>query len=251
MGRGSSKAGGGGKIMDYDTFMGMDDEQKTRVIEAALISTKVPRGIKDTPTMRVMVALGIDNKPKMVDEETLDSMKGKPIYRTVTDEFNYRAGKSGKKADAIVKEFTTGKYSSMSDQNGSSEGRGYYFAKNLDGATFWGANHQGSLTMRAKVRPGTKLLNVDEVFYGGPLRNKYIRDTKFHDMMRTRNVTPWDSLSIWAISKGYKGMKGTDSGTGAKEIIAIDRGILSVSKTVKKIPKTQSKKKLTWKMMEE
>ncbi len=226
--------------------MALSDSQKDDAIENMIANVKVPKGVKDTPTMRVMVGLGINNTPKMVDDATLDNMAGKDLYRTVTDSKTLTS-------DAIVKEFTTAKYSSMSDSFGSSEGRGYYFAKQLNGAAQWGTNGgqvvASNQIMRAKVNPNAKILDVDKLLTGGKIRQQYVNDTNFHQKF-SATVPPWDALSIWAIKKGYQGAKATDMGTGKSEMVIFDRGILSVSKTTKKLPSNYKQgDRLSWKKL--
>ena len=239
MGTGKSKVGGGsGAMISYDDFMHFNDEQKDNFILQAIDNVVVPDGVKDTPTMRVLVALGMDGRPTMVSDNTLDSMPGKDYFRTVTDAYDLRTQTAGKNASQIVDEFTKGRYSSMSDQNGSSEGRGYYFAENLSGATFWGDDT--AKTMRAKVKPGTKMLDIDDVLYGSK-RKAYIADRRLNQELASKGVMPWDGLSIWAIKHGYKGGHATDSGTGAREIVMFDRSALNVSKAVKNLKKNEMK----------
>lgn len=233
MGRGRSKIGSSGVSMSYGRFMELNEEQKDNFIARVIQSVSVPDGLKDTPTLRVLVALGMDGKPQMVSESELDAADGIELFRTIHDVHGDTGGELS--ANDIFKEFTTNSYSSMSDVNGSSEGRGYYFAKELDGAVFWGVGEKDDLTMRAKVGNGAKLMDVDSIFYGDA-RKAYVGDTHFHDTMRANNVDPWDAVSIYGIKNGYQGAHATDSGTGAKEIVVYDRSILKISNTTKKIP---------------
>ena len=251
MGRGSSKAGGGGgQIMSYSAFMKLDDEQKDNILAYAVENTVVPDGVKDTPTMRVMVALGMNNKPTMVDDAALDGMQGADLYRTIKNERVYTNGKrtDGLTSDQILDQFEHGQYTSLSDTGGSSEGRGYYFATDLWGATDWatsgGKVDPSNRTIRAKADPKAKTMDIDQLFYGNRnapgIARDYYGDSHFHDAMRRNNSTrtqPWDAISIWGIKKGYKAATATDSGTGAKELVVFDRGILKISKTVKTVSK--------------
>lgn len=243
MGRGSSKAGGG-RIMSYAEFMKLNDEAKDNVLLAAVENTVVPDGVKDTPTMRVMVALGMDRRPTMVDDSVLDGMAGEDLFRTIHDEEHYDQGKiiKGMSTSAIVDQFTQGRYTSLSDQNGSSEGRGYYFANDLEGAARWGQRYPSNQTMRAKIDPNAKTFSIDELFAGSKyaIWHDYWDDKHFHRTMeknRTLRRQPWDAISIWAIKNGYQAARATDSGTGYKELVVFDRGILKISKSMRKTPK--------------
>lgn len=247
MAKGKSKAGGGAGSagISYKNFMAMSEEAKDEFIKKAVDETTVPDGIKDTPTMRVLVALGLNGKPNMVEDSTLDNMQGQELFRTISDQYDYNTKTTGLSSKAIAKQFTTSDYTSLSDTNGSSEGRGYYFAKDLHGATQWGLDggriQPSNLTMRAKLKPSAKMADIDEIFYGSA-RKEYIGDKHFINTV-SRNVPAWDALSIWLIKKGYQGAHATDSGTGAKEVVMFDRSALAISKKFKKIP---NKDNYTW-----
>ena len=88
MGRGSSgagakSAGGGGAAktpsgVTYDQFMQMTDDQKYNLMDSIILdpNLKTPDTMDDSDTSKVLYALGVTNKPTVVDDATLDNMSG-------------------------------------------------------------------------------------------------------------------------------------------------------------------------------
>ncbi len=160
MGRGSSKAGGGGgkptpSGVTYKQFVQMTDQEQADLLAKIIDdpNIKVPSYLDDSLTSKIMVALGMNGKPKVVDDATLDGMQGRELYRTV-----YEMGSMPPPStDAIIDQIRYGDFTQMSGKGGSYHGRAIYFATDLTDSTMYGSGERNPMVMRAKLNPNAKI----------------------------------------------------------------------------------------------
>ena len=69
----------------YDAFMQMSDDQKADVIDS-MIKQGVPSHLADNDFQKMIYNIGLNDKPQLVDDATLDSMNGTEMRRTVNTE---------------------------------------------------------------------------------------------------------------------------------------------------------------------
>ena len=118
---------------DYDTFMAMSDDEKADVISGA-ISQGVPDHLAQNDFQRFVYNSGLNDKPDVVDDATLDSMNGTELFRTVNNVYD-RQNDISYNADQIAKQVMAGRVTRVSDNGGSVYGRGIYFADDKRGSS--------------------------------------------------------------------------------------------------------------------
>lgn len=251
MGRGTSKAGGGsssasaslpvtkiltpptpqqvakGNILPqggvaFDKFQQMTDDEKADVISDAL-GVGTPIFLDDSGLQRFAYFTGMSDKPNVVSDSKLDSMKGTEIFRTVDNAYD-RSTDIGYTAKDICDQISKGDYTMYSNSGGSAHGKAIYFADSLrSSASYRGSS--ASLTMRAKVTGGK---GIDENKLYSAYNNAYANGDKL-----ARACAKADSSSarnLYALAKGYTHV--TDSYTGYNMIL--NRSCLTISDTYKK-----------------
>lgn len=227
MGRGRSKVGGGGgqrantpSGIDMQQFNAMTMDQKISTINTIIAdpSIVVPAHVDDSETSKVLYALGMDNKPTVVDDATLDSMPGRELFRTVY-ESGFMPPPSSKE---IADQVKFADYTQMSGSGGSVHGRALYFATSFGASavygTGWGQRKQ--LVMRGKLNPNANIQNESRFFSG----------QEWSDFRSKYNGNSRDAKAMFALSKGIDGWHdsfGYD--------MIINRGILTMSSTNKHI----------------
>lgn len=207
MGRGSSGAGaksaGGGGVaktpsgVDYNQFMQMTDNQKYNLMNSIITdpNLKTPITMDDSDTSKVLYALGVTNKPTVVDDATLDNMSGKEIYRTVYETGTMPPPSSGD----ILDQIRNGDYTYMSGKGGSAHGRAIYFATDFADSRFYGDGERNSMMMRAKINPNAKIVREDN------LANQMRNDTTWQKSNVNSNASYSDEKALYAIAHGIDG----------------------------------------------
>lgn len=144
---------------------------------------------------------GLNDKPDIVDDATLDTMTGAEMFRTVNNVHDKKNDISYN-ADQIAKQVMAGKATRVSDAGGSAYGRGVYFANTYDGSTVYG-DVKGNKSKTAVVR--AKLNNNAKVITFWDARNGYAKEVNSGSKLGkvlSKCDTP-SAISIYAMTKGY------------------------------------------------
>lgn len=186
---------------DYNAFMAMTDDQKADVISNA-IKQGVAAHLAQNDFQRFVANSGLNDKPDIVSDATLDSMNGTEIFRTVNSHYD-KANDINYTAQQIAKQVMGAKTTRVSDNGGSVYGRGIYFASSYSHSTSAYGNTRGNVkataVMRAKLNNNAKVINHSSAVSGA---NKEISSGS----KLGRVLSKCDSASqasIYAMSKGY------------------------------------------------
>ena len=197
----------------YDQFMQMSADERYDLINTVLNNPniKVPRELDNSETSKVMYALGMNNKPKVVSESVLDTLPGVVNYRTVADAFN-----PPPYSRDILKQIKTDDFTQLSGSGGSLHGRALYFANNYFQSTLYG-HGQSSVVMRMKINSSANIVTEQT------LLKQMKADKSF--MKKTKKVSSEDRISMYALSHGVDGWN--DPSTGYTMLL--NRGAMTVS----------------------
>lgn len=196
------------------SFQHMTDEEKKSAIDEILNSTSIsiPDYMDNSATSKLMVAIGMDAKPKVVSDDKFDSVAGSDmtLYRTVNGNDNITA-------DEIFDQIMHGDYTQMPKDSSSMYGRGLYFATVIDhaGRYGWGDDNKmmrSKLTNNANIADYNTLSKKATSFFG---KNSSVPDP--------------DQVALYAITHGYDGWTNNDT-----YIAIVNRGKLICSSTTKK-----------------
>lgn len=210
---------------DYDKFMAMTDDEKADFIDAN-IKNDVPDHLAKNDFQRFVYNSGLNEKPQLVDDTTLDTMTGTEIFRTVNSIYD-RQNDLSYTAPQIANQVMGGRYTRVSDNGGSVYGRGIYFADSYSSSTTYG-NSSGDVkktaVMRAKLNSNAKVVNYSTARQG--VSNEIASGSKLGKVLRK---TDRDSqVSIYAMAKGYNAIS---NGHGYLNIL--NRNAITMSKDVK------------------
>lgn len=210
---------------NYDAFMAMSDDDKADFISTN-IKGGVPDHLSDTSFQRFLYNSGLNEKPDIVSDATLDTMTGTEIFRTVNNVYNSKADLSYT-APQIAKQVMAGRDTRVSDDGGSVYGRGIYFADSYSSSASYG-NTRGDIkktaVMRAKLNNNAKVINYYTASQG--VSNEIASGSK---LGKTLKRCDSDSrVSIYAMSKGYNVIA---SGHGYLNVL--NRNAITMSSDVK------------------
>lgn len=208
----------------YDEFLKMSDDDKADVVADAL-QVGLPLFLDDSPLQRLAYFTGMSDKPTMVDDSALDSMRGQDIFRTVHDTYNSSLD-IGYSATEIYKQIAYGDFTMYSDSGGSAYGRGIYFADSFRESSLYQQGAQNkNWTMRAKITSGKTIST-------GQLTRDFSRALNAGDKLANAcdRFSTRDSLNLYALAKGYSAV--IDGSSGYHMIL--NRGCLTMSKTTKR-----------------
>ena len=230
MGRGSSglgkksggKSGGTPSGVTFAQFSAMSDTQKFQTMSDILNnqSIVVPDYLDDSPTTKVIYALGMNTKPTVVSDSALDNMPGEEIFRTVTD-----VPSPPPYAKDILDQIRTGDYTQMSGSGGSAHGRAIYFAADFGESRDYGWGKTDATMARAKINPKANIIGEQA------LENKMKRDPNWKRLPGVGNT---DAKALYAISHGIDGWK-AKRGWGSSYRMIVNRGALTMSSTSKDV----------------
>lgn len=212
----------------YSAFMQMTDDEKADAIKTA-ISQDIPDHLnKRSDYQKLIYNLGMNDKPTLVDDATLDSMKGTEVFRTVN--FVYDSSTDlGFTAPQIAKQTQAGKITRVSNGSTAVYGDGIYFATSKSESSYYG-NTRGNVNktcmMRAKFNNNASIISYRNAVNG--VSQEISNGTKLGKVLRSCNRS--SQASIYALAKGYNVI---DAGNGYMNVI--NRGALTMSKTVKPI----------------
>jgi hypothetical protein len=210
---------------DYNKFMAMTDDEKADFISAN-VKQGVPDHLADNSFQRFIYNSGLNEKPTIVDDATLDTMTGTEMFRTVNSVYNRQKDLSYT-GEQIAKQVSSARYTRVSDDGGSVYGRGIYFADSYSGSTSYG-NTRGdtkkTAVMRAKLNSNAKVINYYTASQGaskeissgsklGKVLAKCDRDSR---------------ASVYAMSKGYNVIS---SGHGYLNVL--NRNAITMSSDIK------------------
>ena len=211
----------------YDQFMAMTDDEKADFISAN-VKQGVPDHLADNSLQRFIYHSGLNEKPDVVDDATLDTMTGTEIFRTVNFVDKDKNPKDiGYTAPQIAKQVMGGRYTRVSDDGGSVYGRGIYFADTYSGSVGYG-DHTGKVkstaVMRAKLNSNAKVINS---YTADSLASKEISSgSKLGRVLR--NCDNDSRASIYAMAKGYNVMS-----NGHGYIVVLNRNAITMSSDIK------------------
>lgn len=210
---------------DYDKFMAMTDDEKADFISAN-IKNDVPDHLAKNDFQRFIYNSGLNEKPDIVDDATLDKMTGTEIFRTVNNVYDSKNDISYT-GDQIAKQVMAGRVTRVSDNGGSVYGRGIYFADNYSGSTSYG-NTRGdakkTAVMRGKLNNNAKVVNYYTASQG--VSKEIASGSKLGKVLRKSDSD--SRVSIYAMAKGYNVIS---SGHGYMNIL--NRNAITMSKDIK------------------
>ena len=216
---------------DYNTFMAMTDDEKADFISAN-IQQGVPVHLAQNDFQRFIYNSGLNDKPDIVSDATLDTMTGTEMFRTVNNVYD-RKNDISYSADQIAKQVMAGRVTRVSDNGGSVYGRGIYFADNYSDSATWYGNTTGNVkktaVMRAKLNNNAKVINYNTAVSG--VQSEIRSGSKLGKTLRKCDSD--SQASIYAMAKGYNVIS---SGNGYLNVL--NRNAITMSDKVK--PKSSS-----------
>lgn len=211
----------------YDAFMQMTDDQKADVIDT-MVAQGVPAHLADNDFQKFIYNVGLNDKPQLVDDATLNSMTGTELFRTVNSVYDKKNDISYN-ADQIARQVQAGRVTRVSDSGGSVYGRGIYFADSKSGSTAYGAtrgNVKKTAMIRCKLNSNAKMINYNNAVTGA--RNEIIKGTKLGKALAKCDRA--SQASIFAMAKGYNVIT---SGHGYYNIL--NRNAVTMSSSINSI----------------
>ena len=208
----------------FNDFLQSTDDEKAATIEA-MIAQGVPDHLSDSSLQRFIYNIELNDKPNVVTEAQLKSMKGQMLYRTVNSVYD-RQTDLNYTAPQIVAQLQKGSITRVSDTGGSAYGRGIYFASTKSSSAGYGhyrGNIQKTAIIAARINPGTKIINS----YTAESRAQ-AEIQSGSKLGRALSKCDYQSRgSMWALSKGYSAM---DDGANDYYVI-LNRQCLTMSDT--------------------
>lgn len=212
----------------YDAFMQMTDDQKATAISTA-ISQDIPDHLnKSSDFQKLIYNLGMNDKPQVVDDATLNSMNGTEIFRTVNSVYDRKTDISFT-APQIAKQTQAGKITRVSSDGSAVYGDGIYFADTKGSSASYGRTRgdvQRTCMMRAKLNSNAKVINYFTASSGAS--REINNNTALGKTLSKCNRT--SRASIYALAKGYNVI---DAGNGYYNVL--NRNAVTMSQTVNAI----------------
>lgn len=212
---------------DYTSFMAMSDDDKADVVSKA-ISQGVPDHLSQSDFQKFIYNSGLNDKPDVVDDATLDGMGGTELFRTVNSVYDSDNDISYT-ADQIAKQIMAGRVTRTSDNGGSVYGRGIYFADSKSDSSYYGNvrnNVKKTAQVRAKLNNNAKAINYYTALQGMGAEMK-----SGSKLGKALSKCDRDSaISIYAMAKGYNVIT---SGNGYFSVL--NRNAITMSKTISTI----------------
>jgi len=208
----------------YTQFMAMSDSEKFQTMDDIISNPniQVPDYLDDSVTSKVMYGLGMNGKPRVVSDSELDNIDGTELFRTVYEKGTIPPPSS----DGILDQIRNGDYTQMSGSGGSALGRAIYFADDFVESALYGDAEKNAMVMRAKVNKNAKIADYDT------LQKAMVNDsafTEYRHKYRMSSSKYKDSVSLYAIAKGYDGWNRRHN------YMLLNRSALTVSSQNKRI----------------
>ena len=210
---------------DYDKFMAMTDDEKADFISAN-IKSDVPDHLAKNDFQRFVYNSGLNEKPTIVDDATLDTMTGTEIFRTVNSVYDRQKDLSYT-GDQIARQVMAGRVTRVSDNGGSVYGRGIYFADSYGSSTSYGGTRgdvKKTAVMRGKLNNNAKVVNYHTASQG--VSKEISSGSKLGKVLRKADSD--SQVSIYAMAKGFNVIS---SGHGYLNVL--NRNAITMSKDVK------------------
>ena len=212
-------------------FSKLNSDQQAQMIESG-INTQTPNFLSDSDFQKFMFAHDLDGKPQVVDDKTLDSMKGKDLFRNVNAVYD-KTTDVGYKADEIAQQIQFGDFTRFSDNGGSAHGRGLYFANDYGGSSVYGRtpnNVKQTAVIRAKLNKKAKVMYEKDAIRGAD--SEIQKGTKLGQALSKCSYK--DQRSIYALAKGYNVIsRFSNVDAHNNYLVVLDRSALSVSSSIK------------------
>lgn len=213
----------------YDAFMQMTDDQKADVIDA-MIKQGVPAHLADNDFQKMIYNIGLNDKPQLVDDATLDSMNGTELWRTIDSVYDDKNDISYT-ADQIARQIQAGRVTRVSDTGGSYYGRGIYFADDKHESTMYGktyGNVQKTAQIRCKLNSNANIIGYGKAQSGASAEIN--SGSKLGKVLKKCDY--YSQASIYAMAKGYNVIK---DNTGVGYYCILNRNAVTMSKTINPI----------------
>lgn len=211
----------------YDAFMAMSDDDKADYIDQA-VRNGVPVFLADNDFQKFIYNSGMNDKPQIVSDATLDSMNGTEIFRTVNNVYDQRHDISYS-ADQIAAQVTKGSVTRVSDTGGSVYGRGIYFASDYGDSTAYG-NRRGDIKRTAVIR-GKLNSNARVINYRTARQGMSAEISSRSKLGRSLSRMDTESaVSMYALAKGFNVIT-----SGHSYINILNRNAVTMSDTYKAV----------------
>ena len=210
---------------NYDEFMAMSDDDKADFISSN-IKQGVPAHLAQNDFQRFVYNSGLNEKPDVVDDATLNTMSGTEIFRTVNNVYD-RKNDISYNADQIAKQVMAGRVTRVSDNGGSVYGRGIYFASDYGRSTSYGnttGNVKKTAVVRGKLNNNAKVINYNTARSGASSEMK--SGSKLGKVLRKCDTD--SQVSIYAMSKGYNVIS-----NGYDYLNVLNRNAITMSSSIK------------------
>lgn len=214
---------------DYNSFMAMTDDDKADVISNA-ISKGIPAHLSQSDFQKFVYNSGLNDKPDVVDDATLNKMNGTELWRTVNNVYDQQNDISYT-ADQIAKQVMAARVTRTSDSGGSAYGRGIYFADSQRESSYYGntrGNVQKTAQIRCKLNSNANIIRYDKARSG--VSSEISNGTKLGKVLQKCDRP--SQASIYALAKGYNIIQ-DDRGVGYYNIL--NRNAVTMSKTISPI----------------
>ena len=211
---------------DYNTFMAMTDDQKADVISTA-VQQGVPAHLAQNSFQKFIYNSGLNDKPDIVSDATLDSMNGTEMWRTVNSVYDSKNDISYN-ADQIARQVQAGRVTRVSDNGGSLYGRGIYFADNRSGSAAYGnsrGNVKKTAVVRCKLNNNAKVINYSQASSGA--NSEMRKGTKLGKVLSKCDHE--SRASIYAMAKGYNVIS---AGNYSGYYNVLNRNAITMSSTI-------------------
>lgn len=209
----------------YDQFMAMSDDDKADFISAN-IKQGVPDHLAQNDFQRFVYNSGLNEKPNVVSDATLDTMTGTEMFRTVNNVYD-RNNDISYNADQIAKQVMSGRVTRVSDNGGSVYGRGVYFATSYNGSTSYGnssGNVKKTAVMRAKLNNNAKVIDYYKASAG--VSKEISSGSKLGKILRKCDSD--SRVSIYSMAKGYNVIS-----NGMSYLNVLNRNAITMSSDIK------------------
>lgn len=209
----------------YDKFMAMSDDEKADFIDAN-IKQGVPAHLAQNDFQRFVYNSGLNEKPDVVDDATLDKMTGTEIFRTVNNVYD-RNNDISYNADQIAKQVTSGRVTRVSDNGGSVYGRGIYFASNYGDSAGYGnttGNVKKTAVIRGKLNNNAKIIDYYKASSG--VSKEISSKSKLGKALKKCDHD--SQVSIYAMAKGYNVIS-----NGRSYLNVLNRNAITMSSSIK------------------
>ena len=210
---------------NYDNFMKMTDDQKAQAI-ANLSNQDVPVFLADNDFQKFTYNLGLNDKLQLVDDNVLDTMTGTELFRNV-NAINDTRNRIRYNADDIASQVQRGSVTRVSDNGGSSYGRGIYFADDYGESSFYGktkGNIKKTAVVRCKLNSNAKVISYNKATSG--LRQEISSGSKLGKALSKCDHA--SQVSLYAMAKGYNVIH-----SGHSYYNILSRNAVTMSSTIK------------------